>query len=190
MSSGNPEVGQLSADGLFEWDGQDWAPLARARREPTSWTRPLQLSVAGFLVLDAVQSIVTTALFLNMASAERASRAQNPSITADQLHAAASLAVGLGWAVVIALTLVRVILAASSVRGWRWAFWVTLVWLALGSIGVATNLVELANSDVQTMPPGAVGVGLLFAVLALALLAWFVAAAVRYGPWAMRKPDA
>ena len=170
--------------------GEVSAELVRARREPTSWTRPLELAAAGFLALDAVQSVVTTALFLNVASAERATRAQNPSIPADQLQAAISLDIGLGWAAVIVPTLIRVLLVAGCIRGWRWSFWATLVWLAVGSIGVVTNPVALANPNVQTMPPGAIGVGLLFSVAALALLAWFVVAAVRYGPWAMRKPGA
>jgi hypothetical protein len=190
MSGQSPQLGDISTDGMFQWDGREWAPFARAHREPTSWTRPLQLVTAGYLVLDAVQSIVTTALFLDVAAVERASRAQNPALTPDQLHAAANLAIGFGWATVIALTLVRLALAAGSVRGWRWSFWVTLVWLALGSIGVATNLVALANPNVQTVPAGATAVSLLFSAGSLALLAWFVAAAVRYGPWAMRRPGA
>src|SRR5262245_154887 len=176
MSSQSPQLGDISTDGLFRWDGTEWAPLAKAHREPTSWTRPLQLVTAGYLVLDAAQSIVTTALFLNVAAVERASRAQNPSLTPDQLQAAASLALGFGWATVIALTLVRLVLAAGSVRGWRWSFWVTLVWLALGSIGVATNLVALANPNVQTMPAGAIAVSLVFSAGSLALLVWFVVA--------------
>ena len=34
----------------------------------------------------------------------------------------------------------------------------------------------------------AIAVGLVLSVVALALLVWFVIAAVRYGPWAMRRP--
>src|SRR5256885_15350335 len=50
----------LSADGRFRWDVPAWTPaptstgavgpayMARAQREPTSWTRPLQYAVAGW----------------------------------------------------------------------------------------------------------------------------------------------
>src|SRR5260370_39461543 len=35
--------GQISADGQFRWDGQEWVPLAAGYREPTSWTRPTNI---------------------------------------------------------------------------------------------------------------------------------------------------
>jgi hypothetical protein len=188
MGSQDPRMGEISSDGLFQWNGRDWSPLAKSHREPTPWTLPLQQAAAAYLLLDTVQSLVTTALFLNVASEERVTRAQNPAIAPDQLQAAANLGVALGWGTVIVLAVIRLVLAAGSVRGWRWTFWAVLAWLALGSVGVVTNLVALANPNAQTQPPAAIGVSLLFAVVALALLAWSIAAAVRYGPWAMRKP--
>jgi len=108
----------------------------------------------------------------------------------DQLQNTANLGVTLGWAVVIATSIIMLVLALGSFQGWRWAFWAVLVWLGLTSVGVATNAVALANPRAQAQPPGAIAVGLVFSLVALALLAWFVAAAVRYGPWGVRRTAA
>lgn len=186
--SQSPQVGQISPDGLFRWDGQDWTPLARGYREPTSWTLPLQRAAAAYLVLAAIEQLVSTALFTNTTSIEKATRAQRPSLSEDQLHAAAQVGVALGWATVIVLSGIMVLLAVGSLLRWRWAFWVVLVWLALSSIGVATGASALASNVLQAQPKGSIAVGLVFAVAALALLVWFIVAAARYGPWAMRKP--
>jgi hypothetical protein len=188
MSSQSPQVGQISPDGMFQWDGRDWQPLARAYREPTSWTRPLQLATAAYLVLAVIESVLSTALFLNSAAIARATQASSPGLSDDQVRQAASLALTLGWASVIVFSLVMLFLAVASYLGWRWVFWVDLVWLALSSIGVVTGLISLSNSAVQSMPVPAIVVSFLFSLAALALLVWFIIAATRFGPWAMRKP--
>src|SRR2546428_1495356 len=70
-------VGQISADGQFRWDGQQWVPLAANYREPTPWTRPMQLISAALFALSAVTSVITTAVFVNHDTMVRALRAQN-----------------------------------------------------------------------------------------------------------------
>src|SRR5207253_7254575 len=63
--SQNPSaaVGQVSADGQFRWDGQQWVPIPRGAREPTPWTRPMQLASAGFFAAQVLLSIFTAALY-------------------------------------------------------------------------------------------------------------------------------
>src|SRR5215510_8419955 len=156
--SERPQVGQISPDGLFRWDGQDWMPLARGYREPTSWTLPLQRAAAAYMVLAAIEQLVSTALYTNAASIEKATRARQPSLSDDQVQTAVQLGVALGWATVIVLS----------------------------GIGVATGAAALTSNEVQAQPKGSIAVGLVFAVAALALLVWFIVAAARYGPWAMR----
>jgi len=173
--SQNPEIGQVSPDGLFRWDGKDWMPVARGYREPTSWTAPLQRAAATYLVLAALEQVVTNALFTNTASV-------------DQIHTAAQLGVALSWATVILLSAIMIFLAIGSLLRWRWAFWAVLVWLALSSLGVASGASALSSTAVQSQPKGSIAAGLVFAVIALGLLVWFIAAAARFGPWAMRKP--
>jgi len=188
MSAQQPAVGEISADGQFTWDGEQWAPLARGHREPTSWTVLLQRAVAAFFGVNAIWSVLSNAVFVTPAAEERVVRATGPTLAEDQVRSAAQLGMAVGWAAVAVLALVMIALAVSSLRGWRWAFWVDLVVLFLGAIGVVTNALALANPSTQPLPPAAVAVGLLLSVVSLALLVGFAAAAVRYGPWAMRRP--
>jgi hypothetical protein len=190
MSATSPEAGQVSPDGQFRWDGQQWVPLAANYREPTAWTRPLQLVTAAYLVIGLVYSVVTTALFLTAANMERVLRASNANLGGDQVSQAVNLSILAAWAVVIVLAVVSLLLAVGSFLGWRWVFWVALVWLALNSVGVLSNLNALANSGTQVEPAAAVVGSLLLSLVALGLFIWFVVALVRYGPWAMRKPGA
>jgi hypothetical protein len=188
MSAASPEVGQVSPDGQFRWDGQQWVPLATNYREPTAWTRPLQLVTAAYLVVGLVYSVVTTALFLTAANMERVLRASNASLGGDQVSQAVNFSILAAWAVVIVLSVVSLLLAVGSFLGWRWVFWVALVWLALNSVGVLSNLNALANSGTQVEPAGVVAGSLLLSLVALGLFIWFVVALVRFGPWAMKKP--
>src|ERR1700704_1547796 len=73
-------VGQISADGQFRWDGQQWVPIAPGTREPTPWTRPMQLAAAGLFVLEAVYSIAVTLLFVNRDNMLRALKAQGTQL--------------------------------------------------------------------------------------------------------------
>lgn len=188
MSATSPEVGQVSPDGQFKWDGQEWVPLATNYRQPTAWTRPLQLATAAYLIVGLVYSVLTTALFLTAANMERVLRTSNANISGDQVSQAVNFSILAAWAVVIVLAAVSLLLAVGSFLGWRWVFWVALVWLALNSIGVLSNLNALANSQTQVEPVGVVAGSLLLSLVALGLFIWFVVALVRYGPWAMKKP--
>jgi hypothetical protein len=190
VSATSPEAGQVSPDGQFRWDGQQWVPLAANYREPTAWTRPLQLVTAAYLVIGLVYSVVTTALFLTASNMERVLRASNANLGGDQVSQAVNFSILAAWAVVIVLAVVSLLLAVGSFLGWRWVFWVALVWLALNSVGVLSNLNALANSGTQVEPAGVVVGSLLLSVVALGLFIWFVVALVRFGPWAMKKPGA
>ena len=190
MSATSPEAGQVSPDGQFRWDGQQWVPLATNYREPTAWTRPLQLVTAAYLVIGLVYSVVTTALFLTASNMERVLRASNANLGGDQVSQAVNYSILAAWAVVIVLAVVSLLLAVGSFLGWRWVFWVALVWLALNSVGVLSNLNALANSGTQVEPTAVVVGSLLLSLVALGLFIWFVVALARYGPWAMRKPGA
>jgi hypothetical protein len=190
MSTTSPEIGQVSPDGQFRWDGQQWAPLETGFREPTSWTRPLQLVAAAYLVLGALYSIITTAVFLNSASIERTIRASGTSLSGEQVQQAINFSVVTAWVVVGVLAAVSLLLAIGSFLGWRWAFWVTLVWLGLNSVGVLSNLNAIVNAQNQPLPVGVVVGSLILSLIALAIFIWCLIAAIRYGPWAMRKPSA
>jgi hypothetical protein len=186
MSTEDPQVGQISTDGSFLWDGAAWTPLARNQREPTSWTQPLRRAVAAYLLLAAVLDIVTNAVVSSVSTLETALRSANPDLAADQVHSQATVAYAASWVFVVVVAAIYVAVAVGSLRGWRWAFWVSLVVLALRSIGVVTSGLALTSSTART-PAWASAMDLALAVVALALLVWLIVAAARFGPWAMRR---
>lgn len=157
-------------------------------REPTAWTLPLQRAAAGYLVVYALAQLVTNTVLVSEAALERTLRATDPLLTPDDVRGTAMLDYEVGIVLVVVITIALGALAIASLRGWRWAFWVDLVALALVGVTVLTNALALANPTVQALPPAAIVVNLLIAMAALALLVWFAAAAARYGPWAMRRP--
>jgi hypothetical protein len=69
-------------------------------------------------------------------------------------------------------------------------FWVVLVLLALGAIGAVTNLNTFAHPASSPVPAWGVAISELLAIVSLALFIWLLIGAIRYGPWAMRKPGA
>src|SRR5205823_4020211 len=81
----------------FRWGGAQWEPLPAGYREPTSWTRPLRLVTAGYLVLSVLYALITNALFLNPATTERAFRTSVPDASAEQVQQAVTVTVLLGW---------------------------------------------------------------------------------------------
>lgn len=188
MTTETPKVGDVSADGEFRWNGSEWAPLARGEREATPWTLPMQRIVAGFFIVYAVVGLVTNLLFVTEAALERTLRASNSALDPDQIRSAAGLGYVLGWITLAVIAVAVLALAAGSLRGLRWVFWVDVAALALISFGLITNTLALVGSAAQTLPPAAIAVNLLISLVAVGLLVWFIVAASRFGPWAMRRP--
>src|SRR3979411_1877083 len=80
--SQNPSasVGQVSADGQFRWDGQQWVPIPPGTRVPTPWTRPMQLASAALFAFEAVYSVATSLLFINKDTMREAIQAEGTQI--------------------------------------------------------------------------------------------------------------
>jgi hypothetical protein len=182
-------VGQISADGQFRWDGQEWAPLAANYREPTPWTRPMQLISAALFALSAVTSIITTAIFVNHDTMVRALKAQGVQVpSTTTLDDVANISLAITWGVVIFFTVCEVVAAIGSYLGWRWVFWAALVLYGLSGISAFTNLTTLFNASKSPVPVAGLVAGELFSVLGLAMFVWMLIAVIRYGPWAMKRP--
>jgi hypothetical protein len=148
----------------------------------------MQRVTVAYLLLAALVEVVTNALFETRPAIERSLRAASPQLAGDQLQRSVSVGYEAGWLVVAAVVLGAAGLAYATWRGWRWAFWADLVVLAVGAVQVFTNAVALTSPATQTQPPAAIAVDLVLSLLALSLLVWFVLAAARHGPWAMRRP--
>jgi hypothetical protein len=182
-------AGQISADGQFRWDGQQWVPLAANYRVPTPWTRPMQLAAAGVLALSALSGVVTSFAFVNHDSMLRAVHAQGTQIPAGtDIDTIVNAAIALTYGVAIFWAVLYLVAALGSFLKWGWMFWGAFVLLCLGTIGTLINLRSFANSDQSPIPVGGLIVGELIGVLGAAVFVWMLIALIRYGPWAMKRP--
>jgi hypothetical protein len=189
--SQNPSsaVGQVSADGQFRWDGVQWVPIPRGAREPTSWTRPLQLAAAALFAAEAVYSVVISLIYVNpttMRSVMEAQGTRIPQGTDVEMVVNISVAFALGVVVVIAI--LELVAAAGSYLGWRWMFWVALVLFGLGSIGALTNISSLMRPETSPIPVWGVVISEVFSIASLGLFVWMLVAVIKFGPWALKKP--
>ena len=189
--SQNPSaaVGQVSADGQFRWDGQQWVPIPRGEREPTPWTRPMQLAVAAYFVVTTLFSVLTSALFINHDSMLRVMQAQGTQIPAGtSVDSIVSISIVFAWVVIAIIGVIELVAALGSYLGWRWMFWVVLVLCAFGAIGAVTNLGTFARPQSSPVPTWGVAISEVLSIVGLGLFIWLLIGAIRYGPWAMKKP--
>jgi hypothetical protein len=182
-------AGQISADGQFRWDGQQWVPLAAGFRQPSPWTRPMQLAAAGVLALSALSGVVTSFAFVNHDSMLRAVHAQGTQIPAGtDIDTIVNAAIALTYGVAIFWAVLYLVAALGSFLRWRWMFWGAFVLLGLGTLGTLINLRSFANSDQSPIPVGGLIVGELIGALGAAVFVWMLVGLVKYGPWAMKRP--
>lgn len=189
--SQNPStaVGQVSADGQFRWDGQQWVPIAPGTREPTSWSRPMQLAAAAVLTATAVYSMGSTLVFINHDAMVRVLKAQGTNVPRGMTYdTMADAALGVTIGVIVFFAVLYLAAAVGSFLGWRWTFWATLVLFGLGAIGTVTNLGYFAKPDTSPVPIAGVAFSELVSLAALAMFAWMLVGAIKFGPWAMKKP--
>jgi hypothetical protein len=149
----------------------------------------MQLATAAFFVVETLFSVLTAALYINHDSMLRVIRAQGTSIPAGtDIDTIVTIAVFSAWAVVVVVAVLELVAALGSYLGWRWMFWVALVLFALGVIGGLTNLSYFARPETSPVPTWAVIVQELFSLVSAALFVWLLVAAIRFGPWAMKRP--
>lgn len=181
-------VGQVSPDGQFRWDGVQWVPIPRGAREPTPWTRPMQLATAGFFVLEAIYSLVTSVIFINHDAMVRVMQAQGSLPEGTNVDQVVSIALVFAWFFIILFLILWLVAALGSYLGWRWMFWVDLVLFGFGTIGALTNLGNFASPGRTEIPIWGIVISEVFGVASAALFVWLLIGVIRYGPWAMKRP--
>jgi hypothetical protein len=163
-------------------------PLAANYREPTPWTRPMQLISAGLFAVSAVSSVITTVIFVNHDTMLKAVKAQNSLPAATDVDMVVNVSLAVTWGIVIFFAVLEAVAAVGSYLGWRWLFWGALVLFGLSGISAFTNLTTIFNPTKSPVPVAGLIAGEVFALLGLAMFVWMLIAAIKYGPWAMKKP--
>ena len=183
-----PAVGTISADRQFRWDGREWRPLTGRQR--TSWTRPLQLASTAYFVLAPILSVLAITLNRGAFRSTLMKQYQQAGMTAQQAGTLIDMVTSITIGFTIALAIVFFFVGFASWRGWTWAFWVAMILLAFGAIGIAGSASSVMNPSQTVIPTPWNAAQLVAALVALGLFIWFVVAAVRFGPWATTKPGA
>jgi hypothetical protein len=203
---GQAWVSTLSADGLTRWNGDRWVPVSGqaeappgGSRQPTPWTRPLQLTVIAWYVFSA---LYTASLpfwmsgLMNQVVNQAIQRQQEQSgrpMPAGFADTMSSLMTGVFWASAVFGIAIAVVAIVAALRRWTWAYYAILVLLGLGLLGLPVNLANALGGGTLTaaqglsMPVWTSWVGLGTGLVAAALFVWMVIALTRYGPWAMRR---
>lgn len=191
--SQNPStaVGQVSGDGQFRWDGAQWVPIPRGEREPTPWTRPMQVAAAALLAVEAVVTVVATVIFYTHDAVKKTLEAAGTQIpqgtTEDQLI---GITIGFAIGFVVFLAVLELLGALGALLRWRWAFWYVLVLFGFGAVSAVSGLVSIVRSTSSPFPLAYEVVSELLGLAAVAMFVWMLIGVIRYGPWAMKRPSA
>jgi hypothetical protein len=210
---GTQWVSTLAHDGRSRWNGTAWVPTSQAYgasafqapgrtvREPTSWTRPLQLAIAGWYVLQAVYALslpfwmggsITQAVNQSFQRQE----AMNPTATpppADFMNVMSSFVSGALWVAAVFGLIIAAIAVVGALKRWTWVFYAVLVLLGFGAISLPLDLVNAAGGSAISsasgfsLPSWTYWLSLAVAIPGTALFIWMLVALVKRGPWAMRK---
>jgi len=175
-------IGQISADGQFQWDGAQWVPLPQGTRFATSWTRPMQLATAALLAVQAVYLVGSGLFTINSAEIRQAMHQAGtqipPNMTEDQLVTYSLIS---AWVFVGLIAAVEIACALLAYFGWRWAFWVLLVLMGFFSIGALIGLGGFTRGP-------AAAFGEVLSLADIAVFVWLIVGLVKFGPWALKRP--
>jgi hypothetical protein len=210
---GQQWVSTLSHDGRTRWNGTAWVPTGqvygaatyqapgRVVREPTSWTRPLQLAVAGWYALQGIYALslpfwmsgpITQAINQSIQRQEQLNPSASPP-PAEFISTVTSMVGGFLWVGALFGVVIAVVAVVGALSRWTWVYYVVLVFLGLGAISLPLDVVNalggsaISSASGFTMPAWTYTFGLLSAIPTTALFVWMLVALVKRGPWAMRK---
>ena len=176
------------------------------RREPTSWTRPLQYAVAGWYVWSILYTL-TEPLWMgglmgniiNQSINQSIQRQQqiNPDVSpppaalTDMISNLATISL---WISAVLYSAVFVVVLVAAWRRWTWAYYAVLVLLGLTSVLVPVQAVyfvagpALSAASGVNLPTWVYALNFFSGLPAIALFVWMLVALIKRGPWAMRRP--
>jgi hypothetical protein len=169
-------------------------------RVPTPWTKPMQYAVAAWYALAALYAVslpfwmssVITQAFTQ--SFQRQAQL-NPNVSPpppEFMSSMTSMMSGILWASAIIAVVVCAVLAVGAVMRWTWIFWVVLILLGLGTLGLPFNLISAVSgssyaANLYGLPAWTTWLSVAIGIPNAALFVWMLVAAIRYGPWATTR---
>jgi hypothetical protein len=201
-------VTTISLDGRSRWNGTAWVPVGAAppaaqfsrgtAREATGWTKPLQYAVAGWYALQGIYALSLPfvmagpmADYFNQIVQRNAELNPNVAPFPPELHQAVTTAMtwGLAFGAVVGVALSAVAIVGALKR-WTWLFYVVLVLLGLSTVSFPFTLISAFSTSALNpvkLPVALTATSIAFGFPAVALFAWMLVAAIKRGPWGMRR---
>lgn len=165
------------------------ARLNRYVSQPTEWTVPLQVTLAAYLLLSAVASVLALALGREQFTQAFVvgATARGTSLSVSQLQSTASLSYQ-GVVVVTAfLAALKALLAAAGFMRWSWVFLFDMALLGISALGTLGTMLIIPSVATGATLLGQAAVTVVLDLGGIALFAWMAVALSRYGIWACRK---
>ena len=199
----------LSHDGRSRWNGTAWVPVGAAApatypqpqrlpRVVTAWTKPLQYAVAAWYLLQALYAIALPFVmtgpmtdYLNQVMQQQA--ALNPNVTPpspDVIASITSLMTVALWAGAVIGIAISAVAITGALKRWTWVFYAVLILLGLQTASFPFTLISaFATSTLNPvkLPFALTATSIAFGFPAVALFAWMLVAAIKRGPWGMRR---
>lgn len=193
-------MGQLSPDGHWQWDGWRWVPAQPVGpprnlppRQPTIWTRRLQILLLVVAGGGLLSGLVSAALFpsewgaieTSIVAQWRAEGIPAAEISTLQQTLSTFLLVGIVIAVVFNLGYCA-LQVVGTLRRWVWWYWVQFAFCCLAAVSLVLTPLDLASPEFRAELPGLV-LSLAVDVLTVGAGVCMLIAAIRIGPWAMTR---
>jgi hypothetical protein len=169
-----------------------------APRVATSWTVPLQYSVAGWFALQAFWSAtlpfwVSDQVTQMFVQAVQRQMQLDPAVSpppADYVMTMNNMFSPIFWIVGAVGIVISVVVVIGAIQRWTWIYYAVLVLLGLWILSLLYNQVNeyvfrTAFPFPVTMPSWVNVVSFGFAIPSAALFLWMMVAIAQRGPWAM-----
>jgi hypothetical protein len=158
-------------------------------REPTSWTHPLQATVAGFYVATSLLFIagrIVSAKALHDSIRDQLVAHPPQGVSPAQTIDFANFVFGMGLVLDgLAVVVFLLLAAASYFRRWTWVFIVNMVMLGLI---VADNVLNVVGSGQLNL--GIPMLAVVTAMVGAGLFAWLTMALAKFGVWGCQRVPA
>jgi hypothetical protein len=209
---GRTWVSTLAYDGRSRWNGTAWVPVTgqplayspyhgKSPRQPTSWTRPMQLAVAGWYAISALYTLtlplwmgglMTTVMNQSFQRQQELSPTATPP-PPELIQTMTTFLTGVVWVSALLGAVICGVVIAGALKRWTWTFYVVLVLLGLSALSGPLNLINIfaapaySSAVGYSFPTAFYVVGLIAWVPSTALFVWMLIAVIKRGPWAMAR---